>query len=270
MLDNGQQKPARQGGSRARGNTPLVIVLAVVVVVCLIGGIAGGAYLINTYAQIRDVENSQSLQPILPEEMSDHQANPIDFDALSEQNVDIYAWIYLPGTNINYPVCQSDVDDAYYLTHNALKQETELGAIFSEHRFNSCDMRDRVTILYGHNGYGDTMFTPLHQFEYADFFNKHDKLYLYVPGYVYTYKIVSAYMAGDDHLMGMYNFQSDADFERFLGDISNPSAIGANTREVATGLDSKVLVLSTCNTGALDSTGRYLVCGVMVDVREFD
>lgn len=30
--------------------------------------------------------------------------NPIDFKSLQQQNSDIYSWIYIPNTNVNYPV----------------------------------------------------------------------------------------------------------------------------------------------------------------------
>ena len=252
----------------SKKNKFLIIALAVILVLCLAGGIAGGMYLVNTYAQIRDVENSQEMNPALPDEVNADQSNPIDFSSLHGQNPDIYAWLYIPGTNVNYPVCQSAADDAYYLDHTARKDESELGALFTERQFNNTDFQDRVTIIYGHNGFGDTMFTALHKFESSDFFNEHDKFYVYTPGHIYTYEIMSAFMADDQHIMGKYNLQTDIGFSQFVADIKHPSAIGANVRDVDVTYDSKLLVLSTCNTGALEATGRYLVCGVMVDDRQ--
>ena len=248
-----------------RKNRPLIIVLIVILVLCLAGGIAGGMYLVNTYSQIRDVENSQAMNPALPGDVSAEQPNPIDFDSLSKQNPDIYAWLYIPETSVNYPVCQNDENDAYYLDHNVQKSESELGALFTERQFNNKDFQDRVTIVYGHNGFGDTMFTALHKFESSDFFNEHDKFYVYTPGHIYTYEIMSAFMSDDQHIMGKYNFQTNSGFSQFVTDFKHPSAIGANVRDVNVTYDSKLLVLSTCNTGALEATGRYLVCGVMVD-----
>lgn len=42
--------------------------------------------------------------------------NPIDFKSLQQQNSDIYSWIYIPNTNVNYPVLQSHLDVTYILT----------------------------------------------------------------------------------------------------------------------------------------------------------
>ena len=43
---------------------------------------------------------------------------PVSFDELKAQNSDIYAWIYIPDTNINYPVLQNSEDDNFYLRGN--------------------------------------------------------------------------------------------------------------------------------------------------------
>ena len=45
----------------------------------------------------------------------DTYVSPIDFDSLKETNPDIYAWIEIPDTKINYPIVQSAEDDTYYL-----------------------------------------------------------------------------------------------------------------------------------------------------------
>ena len=37
--------------------------------------------------------------------------NRVDFTALQEKNPDIYAWIKIDGTTVDYPVCQNNKDD---------------------------------------------------------------------------------------------------------------------------------------------------------------
>ena len=246
--------------------TPTVVVLIALLVVCLAGGIAGGMYLTSTFSQIRDAENSHTIEPALPAEDvgSATQNAPVDFAALQKQNSDIYAWIFIPGTDVNFPVCQNAEDGAYYLTHDANGKESQLGAIFSEAQFNNRDFQDSVSVLYGHNGFGNTMFTALHQYESGDFLDAHDKFYLYVPGHIYTYQVFSAFMSDGNHLMGAFNFQTETGFAQFAQFAQNPNAVGAVTRPAQIDANSKLVVLSTCNSGALESVGRYLVCGVMV------
>ena len=76
---------------------------------------------------------------------------PVDFEALWEINTDVYAWLDIPGTEISYPILQSDEDDDYYLQHN-LKQESDSnGVIYTEGSYNGKDFDDPVTVIYGHN-----------------------------------------------------------------------------------------------------------------------
>ena len=56
-----------------------------------------------------------------------------------------------------------------------------------------------------------------------------------------------------------------AQLREFEQEILNPHTLVKNVRETQLGDSSKIVVLSTCNTGELSETTRYLVCGVMTD-----
>ena len=56
----------------------------------------------------------------------------IDFKALKAENPDIFAWLHVPGTNIDCPVLQSEEADDYYETHNAYGKEDPKGAVYTE------------------------------------------------------------------------------------------------------------------------------------------
>ena len=104
--------------------------------------------------------------------------NPIDFASLRVENPDIYAWIYIPDTNVNYPVLQNPTDDSYYLKHDKDGNYSEAGAIYSQ-LANKTDFSDPVTVLYGHNMNSGGMFATLHYFENKDFFDSHQDMYIY-------------------------------------------------------------------------------------------
>lgn len=254
---------------------PIVIVLVAALIACIGVGVAGGRYLINTYTQIQDVENEHDIVPELPDDADaedqknddSQQAGKIDFEALAEENPDIYAWIYIPNTHVNYPVCQNPESNDYYLSHSASGSESEVGAIYSEAQFNHADLNDRVTVLYGHNGYADSMFSDLHEYERSEYFDEHDKIYLYAPDGVRTYQVFSAFSAGERHVMDAFDLQSEEGMEAFVTYLMNPEAIDAQVRDMGVSTDDQFLILSTCSTGVLESQGRYLVCGVLVDER---
>ena len=61
--------------------------------------------------------------------------SPVDFEALWAMNPDIYAWLYISGTQVNYPILQREGDDGFYLKHNSEGKFSEAGAIFTEATF---------------------------------------------------------------------------------------------------------------------------------------
>ena len=271
MRRNARDVDARTVRRTVRGALqPIAIFLVVLIMACVGAGFAGGRYLLDTYTQIRDVENAQSIVPRLPEgttvqEDDDVQVGTIDFDALRETNQDIYAWIYIPDSNVNYAVCQSATSNDHYLTHGADGSENKVGAIFSEAQFNHQDFEDPVTVLYGQNGYADTMFSSLHEYERQEYLAGHERIYIYTPGRVRTYQVFSTFSAGERHIMDAFNFQSDEGFMTFVNYLKNPDAIDAHVVDVPVEAGDKLLVLSTCGTGVLEAQGRYLVCGVLID-----
>ena len=192
--------------------------------------------------------------------------NPIDFDTLIKGNDEIYAWIKIDDTKVDYPIAQHSAEDnGFYLTHSAMDQsELKSGAIYTE-ACNSKDFSDPVTLIYGHNNYGDSMFTTLHKFEDKDFFDKHEFVYIYTPAKKLTYKIISAFKYDDRHIMNTNDFSNQDTLSEFQQMLLNPESDYKHVRENMDELNenSKIIVLSTCITG--DKESRYLVCGLLVN-----
>ena len=258
------------GAHSVKKKTPLWRkVLYVLLALCIIGVICGCAYMLLITKQINDAANTDNVVPATPEPTEDPEPakvdNPIDFASLQASNADICGWVYVPGTNVNHVVACRPDDDTYYLSHDTDGNYFAPGTVFMEASVNSSDFSDSVTILYGHNSSNDAMFSSLHWFQDSEFFNENQYIYVYTPGHIYTYTIVSAFTTDNLHLMVKYDFFDAADeVQNFESFIVDPGSISQNVRQ---GLEmdenSKLIVLSTCNTGATSEYGRYLVCGVM-------
>ena len=83
-----------------------------------------------------------------------------DFGQLHEQNEDIYAWIVVPGTQVDYPLLQSETDN-YYLDYNLDHSKGYPGCIYTN-QCNRKDFSDYNTVLYGHNMKNGSMFGSIH------------------------------------------------------------------------------------------------------------
>lgn len=192
--------------------------------------------------------------------------NPINFSDLKAINNEIYAWIRVPNTNIDYPVAQSASDDNYYLHHNIYGKYEFAGTIYSEMQ-NKKDFSDRNTVLYGHNMTKGYMFRQLYRFQDEVFFNENKEFYIYTPNKIYTYTVYSAYQYDDRHILNSFDFNDDEVFKTYIDSTKNPPYMLKNVRQdVNVTIKDKILTLSTCIGNG--KTYRYLVQGVLTNVQE--
>ncbi|MCD7723455.1 MAG: class B sortase [Clostridiales bacterium] len=254
------KRKSEKGHSEKRPNSGVratisAILILIIIVCCVILAV----YYAGTY------KSEKEYSDLLIGAQTDIEENPIDFSALTESNSEIYAWIQIEDTNIDYPIVQSANDDEFYLKHSAANQSySASGAIYTE-MVNSTDFSDPVTLIYGHNGYGSTMFTTLHYFEDEDFFNEHEYFTIYLDGRKLTYQIISAFEYDDRHIMNSFDFSDSAMLLSFQQMLQSPEATVKNVRQeldVELGEDSKIVILSTCISGKEDY--RYLVSAVLV------
>lgn len=186
----------------------------------------------------------------------------INFTDLWKINKDIYAWIRVPNTAIDYPILQTSGDDAFYLEHNLYGQYSFAGSIYTE-KLNSKDFEDPNTVIYGHNLLNGTMFASLHNFRNPDFFANNEYFYIYLPNHTLTYRIFAAYEYDDRHLMYSFNYNDEEEFARYLEYAQNPeNSMTYNIRECGVTTDNTIVTLSTCMDNI--STSRYLVQGVLI------
>ncbi|NCB92943.1 MAG: class B sortase [Clostridia bacterium] len=191
-----------------------------------------------------------------PEEAGDDIT--VDFAALQEVNPDIYAWIYIPGMNVSYPVVQSDGEDqSYYLNHTVEHASGLPGSIYTEN-FNSKDFTDFNTIIYGHKMKDGSMFGSLQSYRDTSFWEEHPEIYIYTPEKKLTFRIFAAVLFDDRYIPDAYDFSTIAGKGQYLTDIQSVQDMNSHVFEDAY-LDpnSKLLTLSTCVAG--QETSRYLV-----------
>lgn len=199
-----------------------------------------------------------------PEEEESDVVIPVDFEALQEVNPDIYAWIRIEDTNVDYPILQSETDDDYYLDHTVDGDEGLPGSIYTQYSYNSGCFEDNVTVIYGHNMRDDSYFGQLSEYQDEDFRSSHSTIEIYTPEHIYTYRLVFAITYDNSHLLASYDCNETDRYESFLNILQKNRTIPSWIEDPFTvTTDDKLIILSTCNG---NSSQRYLVGAVLEQI----
>ena len=221
----------------------------------------------NGYIEIRDdVKEGTAEAPAETEEDDTPVEIPIDFDALEERNPDVYAWITVPDTNIDYPILRRDSDNSYYLNHTIDHEEKIEGAIFTEN-YNNTDFEDPNTVIYGHDMRNGSMFQNLLNYEDREYFDGHRDIVIYTPDAIRHYTVFAAYPYDDRHILQSFNFALTPVYQEYLDmvfSIRDMSSIIDTSMDVTT--DDKIITLSTCYGNQHDK--RFLVQAVLVSIEK--
>lgn len=186
---------------------------------------------------------------------------PVNIAEIQKEMPDVYGWIEIPGTKVNYPVVQREDDNLYYLDRTPEGSSNIEGSIFSED-YNRRDFTDPVTVLYGHNMKNGDMFGELHLFEDKSFFDANRDLYIYLKDKKLTYRIFAAVLFDNRHIMQSYDFSSEDSFLLFIREIMSIRNMRSNVDgDVSILPTDKIITLSTCH--GMGSDYRYLVLGVL-------
>jgi len=195
--------------------------------------------------------DSNNTDDITNNNYSDSYYLDVDFDTLLNRNSDTVAWLKVYGTNVNYPVVQSD-DNEYYLHHDINKYTTNVGWIFGDYRSNF-DTLEKNTIIYGHNLINKTMFGSLTKILNSSWYKNETNHYIKMNTVndKMVFKVFAVYKIESvtDYLRTI--FSSDKEYQEWLTMLKNRSIYNFN--EDVTSQD-KILTLSTC-----DDTGNKRV-----------
>ena len=190
---------------------------------------------------------------------------PIDFEYLWSINEDIYAWITISGTDIDYPVLQHPTDDSFYLNHTVDGSYGYPSCIYTE-KINAKDFTDPNTVIYGHNMKNKTMFQQLHNFESKDFFEKYGEVIIYLPDRTLHYQIFAAYVYDDRHLMYSFDFWNEDVFANYLESIFDMRDMNANIdRDITVTAEDRIITMATCMPNKSDADKRLLVHAVLIE-----
>ena len=184
----------------------------------------------------------------------------VDLSAYLAQNSDFIAWLRIPGTNVDYPVVQTDDPDDY-LTHTFSGKQSVVGTLFS---LADADYQapGRNIAIYGHHlrSSGEKMFTSLMRYKNPDFYEDNQTIVLdslYRHSEYTIFAVVN--MKADDWEPSRTTFSGDAAFMAFVNRAKSESLYDTG---VEVGADDHILTLITCDRSYAGKEGRLVILAV--------
>lgn len=186
----------------------------------------------------------------------------VDWDALKQQNEDIVAWIYVPGTEISYPVLQGATNDQYLRT---LPDGTanNSGSIMLDCDQTAPGMVDQQTTVYGHHMNDSSMFNIIEKTLDQETFNTISVVYYLTPEITYTLTPLFTARVPDTYVDARQaNFGSEDALQEYLTDLRSYAQAEADDVDKRLPQTDQVLALVTCSGIAPADHRAVMICTI--------
>lgn len=232
----------KKSGKINKYNIILVVLIAFFLVVCSIvfGDIK------KIFDTKKDYENIK--EQCVSDKSGKENGRKINWDKLYKINDDIVAWIYIPGTPIDYPVVLT-TDSNYYLSHDIHKKYSQYGSVFIDKTVNEKPFESKNLILFAHNmgRWTDVMFGSLMKYKEQAYYKKHKYVYLYTPSGKEKYKIISVREVSASSDAYNVDFKK-GELKEWISSTAAQSVVPGIEIEDTEKIE-KVMTLSTCTYG---------------------
>ena len=181
------------------------------------------------------------------------------FSDLKALNSDVFAWIKVYGTGINYAVVQT-TDNNKYVSTDIMGNYATSGSIFLDHRSDR-SFNDFNSILYGHHMDKHAMFGDIGLFANFDYFNerKYGNLYFDEKDHgleIFAIVQTDAY----DKSIFRSSIEVDSDKEEYLQLLIDSAT---HLRNIDVSAEDNIVLLATCSD--MVTNGRDLLIARITD-----
>lgn len=193
---------------------------------------------------------------------------PSPYAALKEENGDLFGWVKIAGTKLDYPVMYTPQDPEYYLRRAFDKSGSVSGVPFLD---ASYAVGGNHYLVYGHNMKNGTMFHALLDYAEAAFWKDHPTITFDTLQESGTYAVIGAFYS-------RVYYQDEMDVFRFYAypDLSDPALFAEYMDNVAesslydTGETAEygdiLLTLVTCSYHG--ENGRFVVVARRIEAEQ--
>lgn len=224
------------------------IVNLIVAIICTLL-LLYGVYGLWDSAQINKQADASKYETYKP-------TDELSFAELQKLNPEVFGWLTVEGTHIDYPLVQGK-DNSKYVNTDVKGEFSLSGSLFLDYR-NKKDFSDRNNIIYGHHMEKNLMFGELELFQEERYFNHHRYGKLYYSGMWHEIEFF-AFLHIDAYNSIIYDTEMNADEQQdYLNYVKEHAQ---QYREQSFDENDRYIVLSTCTSSS--TNGRHVLIGCM-------
>lgn len=200
-----------------------------------------------------------------PEPVMETVPRKIDFQGLWAVNPDAYAFIEIPGTQVNYPVMQSSTQEEDYYLNVTFEGVAALpGSIYSR-MVNAKDFSDPITVIYGHDMLDGSYFGDLKNYVDRGFFDTYRDMYIYTPDRQLEYKIIAEVVHDDTVISATHDLKVPDSVPAFIQELQGiPEPQNQFAEDMAVTPEDRLVTLSTC-IGDRPNNRRLIVAKLVAE-----
>ena len=158
------------------------------------------------------------VQQLLDPEMDLHGEAPeadTDLTALQEENPNAFAWLTLPGTEVNTAIVQGTASEGTVAIDPG----------------NSTDFMDPNIVIHGDASSEKAPFYTLLAYGDPEYFNTHPYFYIQTDSAVLEYQVFAAYEAQKENLLVNYNYYNYNEYADYINGVFDRRDLGLVTNE---------------------------------------
>lgn len=169
------------------------------------------------------------------------------FESAKSLNNDVVGWVYLPDSNIDYPIMYREGDNTFYLTHDAKGEHFRMGSIFldasSKGNLGLRSNTQGLALLQGHSSKDGKQFGQLLKFKEQAWFEEHRYIYILEDDNISEYEVFAVTLLDANNEGIPVVFASGLEKLQHMQSVYDRSLV---TTEIPQDF-SNVMVLSTCS-----------------------
>lgn len=241
-------------------------------------------HILRGYRTAQAVYDKAAQTYMLPVERMDEDAQAedvppqIDFEGLRAVNRDVIGWIFIEGTDVNYPLLVGS-DNQQYLFQSYMKKYAVAGSIFLDYRC-SRNLSDYHTVIYGHNMKNGMMFGELDAYQKADYLAAHPYVYIIMAdGSWNKYRVLACEQVSVESAVYDLPCDTKQKIKALRAQLTQSSGYAAGEAAAADAADgalqgaaqgsgAKLLTLSTCTNDSRDDV-RFAVHYVLEEMGKY-